>query len=217
MDRLMQIKRQKSAFPTVSLQSLNSLKHSRSQNQDVARNQKKENIQRENEILLRNIMKIGMRNKSAYDYGNERLSISPKKQKNLVQRRTEEERIKTENLHLARRLIELESNRKTSVLMNNNLKDHDRIVKNMQKFRETSDHKIVLKSIDTNRKMIQKIKLPALERGRSLSNPRSIALINPTFSEQQTPIIIYSEANHNPRENKEDISRIVQGYGVVPE
>jgi len=84
--------------------------------------------------------------------------------------------------------------------MNNNLKDHDRIVKNMQKFRETSDHKIVLKSIDTNKKMIQKIKLPTLDRGRSLSNPRSIALINPTFSEQQTPIIIYSEANHSKRE-----------------
>ena len=65
--------------------------------------------------------------------------------------------------------------------------------------------------------MINKIKLPSLERGRSLSNPRSIALINPTFSEHQTPIVIYSETNQGSQNKGEEIGKIVQAYGVRDE
>jgi hypothetical protein len=171
LQQLEAIKRKKNNSELERISMLDNIKLIKVANQRHQRAEKEDRLQKENHILLGHIVSINVKGYASETHKRVQSTQSPTKSRNNYVRKNEEERIRYENLKLAQRLIEVDQN--TNKQWESQMNDHRRIGRQLKKIHENPlDRKGVLKSVDSNRRNINRLKLPPMAQDRSYNNSK---------------------------------------------
>jgi len=170
LQQLEAIKKKKNFAELERISMLDNIKYLRIQNQKFQRAEKEDKLQKENHILLGHIVSINVKGYQSETGKRVNSNHSPTRKRNYV-RKIEEDRIRNENFKLAQRLIEVDQN--TNKQWEHQMNDHRRIGRQLKKIHETNlDKRGVLKSVDSNRRNINRLKLPPVDKDRSYNNSK---------------------------------------------
>jgi len=146
---------------------IDNVRSMRSQSIKFDKTERNHVIQRDNEILLEHIVKIGIRDnaKGISGMGDLRKSVSPTRSKKIYMKKAEEDRIKAENAKFAQRLLQVDvsTNREwESKMLMHQRQGHD--LKKMLEGGASYRHKLVARASSVTRRDTTRLRLPPLGR-----------------------------------------------------